>query len=128
MDQSVNDSLRHTDSDVELAIPNVKSIQLSAEDVDAAGGQGPSGALLQIPILVQVILGSTTMALSKVMALRRGSIITLDQRLSEPVRLLVNGNEFARGTIVVIDEASGQLGVTLTEITPGTTSIKKSGQ
>jgi flagellar motor switch protein FliN len=91
------------------------------------GDHSPSGAFLQIPIAVQVILGGTTMILSKVMALGPGSIISLDQKLSEPVRLLVNGNEFARGNIVVIDEASGQLGVTLIDIAADSTSSKNLG-
>jgi|GEM_PF-7016968 len=79
----------------------------------------PAGSLLQIPISVRVILGTAKIVLSKVLALGPGSIIPLDQKLSEPVLLLVNGNEFAKGTIVVIDEASGQLGITLTEIKTG---------
>ncbi len=84
----------------------------------------PTGSLLQIPIALQVILGTTRMALSKVLALGPGSVISLDQKLSEPVLLQVNGNEFARGTIVVIDEVTGQLGITLTDISASAASAK----
>jgi flagellar motor switch protein FliN len=84
----------------------------------AARSEGtiPQGSLLKIPVNVQVILGSTRMALSKVMALGPGSVVVLDRQLSEPVVLLVNGNEIARGLIVVVDEKTGQLGVTLTDV------------
>jgi flagellar motor switch protein FliN len=76
----------------------------------------PQGSLLKIPVNVQVILGTTRMPLSKVMALGPGSVVVLDRQLSEPVVLLVNGNEIARGLIVVVDEKTGQLGVTLTDV------------
>jgi flagellar motor switch protein FliN len=80
-----------------------------------AGGL-PHGSILKIPVNVQVILGTTRMPLSKVMALGPGSVVTLDKELSEPVVLLVNGNEVARGLIVVVNEKTGQLGISLTEI------------
>jgi flagellar motor switch protein FliN len=76
----------------------------------------PSGSLLQIPIYVRVILGTAKMALSKVMALGPGSVIALDQKLSEPVLLMINGKEFAKGAVVVVDEKSGQLGISITEL------------
>jgi flagellar motor switch protein FliN len=79
-------------------------------------GTMPQGALLKIPVTVQVILGTTRMPLHKVMSLGPGSIVALDRELSEPVVLLVNGNEVARGLIVVVNEKTGQLGISLTEI------------
>ena len=89
-------------------------------------GTVPRGSLLKIPVNVQVILGTTRMPLSKVMALGPGSVVVLDRLLSEPVVLLVNGNEIARGLIVVVDEKTGQLGVTLTDVSSdGTASAAK---
>ena len=86
----------------------------------------PQGSILKIPVNVQVILGTTRMPLSKVMALGPGSIVTLDKELSEPVVLLVNGNEVARGLIVVVNEKTGQLGISLTEISLGNTGESSS--
>ncbi len=79
----------------------------------------PQGSLLKIPVNVQVILGTTRMPLHKVMSLGPGSIVALDKELSEPVTLLVNGNEVARGLIVVVNEKTGQLGISLTEVSSG---------
>ncbi|MEP7172138.1 MAG: FliM/FliN family flagellar motor switch protein [Aestuariivirga sp.] len=84
-----------------------------------AGGMMPQGSLLKIPVNVQVILGTTRMPLHKVMSLGPGSIVALDKELSEPVTLLVNGNEVARGLIVVVNEKTGQLGISLTEVSSG---------
>ncbi len=83
------------------------------------GGVMPQGSLLKIPVNVQVILGTTKMSLHKVMSLGPGSIVALDKELSEPVALLVNGNEVARGLIVVVNEKTGQLGISLTEVSSG---------
>jgi len=83
------------------------------------GGLMPQGSLLKIPVNVQVILGTTRMPLHKVMSLGPGSIVALDKELSEPVTLLVNGNEVARGLIVVVNEKTGQLGISLTEVSSG---------
>jgi flagellar motor switch protein FliN len=94
-----------------------------ADIVPSIGGRGegmmPQGSLLKIPVNVQVILGTTRMPLSKVMSLGPGSVVVLDKGLSEPVALLVNGNEVARGIIVVVDDKTGQLGISLTEISSG---------
>ena len=89
-------------------------------------GMMPQGSLLKIPVNVQVILGTTRMSLHKVMSLGPGSIVALDKELSEPVTLLVNGNEVARGLIVVVNEKTGQLGISLTEISSGGQGEKSS--
>lgn len=89
-------------------------------------GMMPQGSLLKIPVNVQVILGTTRMPLSKVMSLGPGSIVALDKELSEPVVLLVNGNEVARGLIVVVNDKTGQLGISLTEVSSGSSGANSS--
>jgi flagellar motor switch protein FliN/FliY len=95
----------------------ISGSQAAAEQ--RGGGVMPQGSLLKIPVNVQVILGTTKMSLHKVMSLGPGSIVALDKELSEPVALLVNGNEVARGLIVVVNEKTGQLGISLTEVSAG---------
>ena len=73
-------------------------------------------AILSIPVTVQVVLGTTTMPVAKLMKLNRGAVITLDQRVGAPVSVLVNGRTVARGEVVVVDEDNSRFGVTLTEI------------
>lgn len=76
----------------------------------------PQGPFMKIPVTVQVVLGRRRMPLAEVMALAPGSVVVLDQELSQPVSLQVNGSEVARGSLSVVDETTGQLGITLTEI------------
>ena len=73
-------------------------------------------AILSIPVTVQVVLGSTSMPVASLMKLARGAVISLDQRVGDPVDIVVNGKVVARGEIVVVDEASQRFGVSLLEI------------
>ena len=72
--------------------------------------------ILKIPVTVQVVLGSTSMPVASLMKLGRGAVISLDQRVGEPVNVVVNGRVVARGEVVVVDEDSSRFGVSLTEI------------
>lgn len=97
----------------------LEEIPAVGEPAIAAATAGvPHGAFLKIPVTVQVVLGTRRMPLAEVMALGPGSVVVLDQELSQPVSLQVNGSEVARGTLGIVDEATGQLGITLTAIAP----------
>ena len=74
------------------------------------------GAILDIPLSVQVVLGGTTMPVSNLMKLGRGAVIPLDHRVGQPVDIVVNGRVIARGDMTVIEGDSTRLGVSLTEI------------
>lgn len=100
----------------EMLGAGLEEIPPVASATHSANAGLPHGALLKIPVTVQVVLGSRRMPLSEVMALGPGSVVVLDQELSQPVSLQVNGSEVARGTLGIVDEATGQLGITLTTI------------
>lgn len=73
-------------------------------------------AILSIPVTVQVVLGSTSMPVASLMKLGRGGLIALDQKVGDPVNVVVNGRVIARGEVVVVDEESARYGVSLSEI------------
>jgi flagellar motor switch protein FliN len=77
------------------------------------------GAILSIPVTVQVVLGSASLPVAGLMKLARGAIVSLDQRVGDPVDVVVNGTVIARGEIVVVDEASQRFGVSLLEVVAG---------
>jgi flagellar motor switch protein FliN/FliY len=84
----------------------------------AAGPANPQryDAILSIPVTVQVVLGGTTMPVSNLMKLGRGAVVSLDQKVGDPVNIVVNGRTIARGEVVVVDEETARYGVSLTEI------------
>ena len=84
----------------------------------AAGTASPPRyeTIMSIPVTVQVVLGGTTMPVSSLMKLGRGAVVALDQKVGDPVNIVVNGRIIARGEVVVVDEETARYGVSLTEI------------
>jgi len=83
-------------------------------------------AILSIPVTVQVVLGTTSMPVARLMKLGRGAVITLDQKVGSPVSVLVNGRVVARGEVVVLDEDNSRFGVSLAEIVGATREARAS--
>ena len=78
---------------------------------------GPNSALIMdIPVEVQIVLGSTEMAVSDLMGLQKGSTVALNRRIGEPVDVIVNGRRIARGEITVLDNDPSRFGIRLTEV------------
>jgi flagellar motor switch protein FliN len=92
------------------------AIRPEPSSVAEPAGAPNLNAILSIPVTVQVVLGSTSLPVSSLMRLARGAIISLDQRVGDPVDIVVNGKVVARGEIVVLDEVSQRFGVSLLEI------------
>ncbi|MBB3656236.1 flagellar motor switch protein FliN/FliY [Rhizobium sp. BK650] len=106
---------------------------LSASGLDAApsfGGssfqsqQAPLGSalnsnldlIMDIPIDVQIMLGTSRMQVSGLMNLTEGATIALDKKIGEPVEIMVNGRRIARGEITVLDNDDTRFGVKLIEV------------
>jgi len=77
---------------------------------------GGNSIILDIPVEVQIVLGSAEMPVSGLMALQKGSTVALDRRIGEPVDLVVNGRQIARGEIIVLENDPSRFGIRLTEI------------
>jgi flagellar motor switch protein FliN len=83
----------------------------------AAPEPGPRiDTILQIPVVLQVVVGSTTIPVAELLNLGRGAVIPLDSRVGDPVEVIINGREIARGEVVVIEDDNTRFGVSLTEI------------
>lgn len=76
--------------------------------------------IMDIPVEVQIVLGSTEMAVSDLMGLQKGSTVALNRRVGEPVDVMVNGRRVARGEITVLQNDPSRFGITLTEISAAT--------
>ncbi len=76
-----------------------------------------SSIIMNIPVDVQIVLGTAEMAVSELMALQKGSTVALDRRIGEPVDVVVNGRRIARGEITVLEGDASRFGIRLTEIT-----------
>lgn len=89
----------------------------SDDSISTSGGTINTDIIMNIPVEVQIVLGSTEMSVSEIMALQKGSTVALDRRIGEPVDVVVNGRKIARGEITVIENDPSRFGIRLTEIT-----------
>ncbi|MBQ8475651.1 FliM/FliN family flagellar motor switch protein [bacterium] len=63
--------------------------------------------LLDVELELSVILGETDVPLKKVLDITKGSIIELDNKTTQPIKLLANGTEVAKGEVVIIEDNFG---------------------
>ena len=66
-----------------------------------------------IPVQISVILGRTSMPVSQLLRLGRGSVVELDRKIGEPIDIYVNSRLVAKGEVVIVED---RIGITLTEI------------
>ncbi|MCB1446657.1 MAG: flagellar motor switch protein FliN [Rhizobiaceae bacterium] len=74
--------------------------------------------IMDIPIDVQIVLGSSRMQVSGLMDLTEGATIALDRKIGEPVDLIVNGRLIGRGEITVLENDETRFGIKLIEVMP----------
>nr|WP_314092631.1 flagellar motor switch protein FliN [uncultured Shinella sp.] len=72
--------------------------------------------IMDIPIDLQIVLGSSKMQVSSLMNLSEGATIALDRRIGEPVEVMVNGRVIGRGEITVLENDDTRFGVKLIEV------------
>ncbi len=77
---------------------------------------------LDIPLQVEVIVGSTVMTLGELLYLDVGSIVELEQHVEAPVEIRVNGKLVAKGEIVIVED---KFGVRIIDIIGRAERIKK---
>lgn len=63
--------------------------------------------LLDVELGLSAILGETDISLKKILDITKGSIIELDNKTIEPIKLLANGCEVAKGEVVIIEDNFG---------------------
>lgn len=78
--------------------------------------QANADIIMNIPVNVQIVLGSAEMSVSELMTLQRGSTVSLDRRIGEPVDVVVNGRKIACGEITVLEHDPSRFGIKLTQI------------
>lgn len=100
---------------------SVKNLQLQNFDSDDDYDDQPASVLesknlnllMDIGLTITVEIGSAKRSIKEVMNLTKGSIIELNKHADDPVDILVNGQLFARGDVVVVED---NFGVRITEV------------
>lgn len=83
-------------------------LEAFAENGPSSTGQSASGDALgsldDVELDLRIELGRAEMSLEEVVALRDGSVVTLDKLAGDPVDILVNGRLVARGEVLVLND------------------------
>jgi flagellar motor switch protein FliN/FliY len=74
---------------------------------------GDLEAVFDVNVNVSAILGKSTMEVSELLKLGRGSVVELDRKIGEAIDIYVNDRLVARGEVVLVED---RLGITMTEI------------
>lgn len=94
----------------------------SAPQAPGSALEANLGLIMDIPIDVQIVLGTSRMPVSGLMNLEEGAIIALDKKIGEPVEIMVNGRRIGRGEITVLENDDTRFGVKLIEVMTSKTS------
>lgn len=75
----------------------------------AAAGSAANNldVILDIPVMLSMEIGRTSITIQELLQLARGSVVELDRMAGEPLDVLVNGTLVARGEVVVVNDKFG---------------------
>ena len=85
----------------------------AASDADVKRSASDLEAVFDVPVTVSAVLGKSSMEVSELLKLGRGTIVELDRKVGEAIDIYVNDRLVARGEVVLVED---RLGVTMTEI------------
>ncbi len=78
--------------------------------------------ILDVPLEMTVVIGSTRILIQELLQLGQGSVIALDKLAGEPMEVYVNNKLIGRGEVVVVNE---KFGIRLTDIISPTERVKQ---
>ena len=70
-------------------------------------------AVYDVPVTVSAVLGKSSMEVSQLLKLGKGTVVELDRKVGEAIDIYVNDRLVARGEVVLVED---RLGITMTEI------------
>ena len=104
----------------DVNLPNLETPPVPATDAPAEAEVKRSAADLEavfdVNVNVSAVLGKSTMEVSQLLKLARGTVVELDRKIGEAIDIYVNNRLVARGEVVVVED---RLGITMTEIVKG---------
>jgi flagellar motor switch protein FliN/FliY len=104
----------------ELKNPEVP--EFKGEVQPSQGVQRDINFILDVPLELMVVIGSTKILIQELLQLGQGSVIALDKLAGEPMEVYVNQKLIGRGEVVVVNE---KFGIRLTDIVSPTERVRQ---
>lgn len=86
------------------------------------GNNNDLEVIMDIPVVISLEVGRTSINIRNLLQLNQGSVIELDRYAGEPLDVLVNGTLIARAEVVVVNE---KFGIRLTDVISASERIEK---
>ncbi|MGE3319274.1 MAG: flagellar motor switch protein FliN [Candidatus Berkiella sp.] len=77
--------------------------------------------ILDIPVMISLEVGRTSISIKDLLQLNQGSVVELDRYAGEPLDVLVNGTLIAHAEVVVVNE---KFGIRLTDVVSATERLE----
>lgn len=103
-------------------VKNLDMQEFKSEPQPAQGAQRDINFILDVPLEMTVVIGSTKILIQELLQLGQGSVIALDKLAGEPMEVYVNNKLIGRGEVVVVNE---KFGIRLTDIISPTERVKQ---
>ncbi|MEP1206308.1 MAG: FliM/FliN family flagellar motor switch protein [Rhizobiaceae bacterium] len=115
------DSFSQSQSDLNNAIEELSGLgddhpESGLASATSQAGAGASDLIWDLPVDVNILLGTTQLSVAKLMALEPGEIVELNRRIGEPLDITVNGRKVAKGEIVMREDDKTKFAVQIVEI------------
>lgn len=119
---SANETVSGGGSKLDSAIQELSGLG-AGEDAGASGSAGSatggtdaSDLIWDIPVDVNIVLGTTQLSVARLMALEPGEIVELNRRIGDPLDITVNGRRVAKGEIVMREDDTSKFAIQIVEI------------
>ncbi|MBF0505298.1 MAG: flagellar motor switch protein FliN [Nitrospirae bacterium] len=104
---------------------DIKNLEVQEFQGDAQPSQPTQrdiNFILDVPLELMVVIGSTKILIQELLQLGQGSVIALDKLAGEPMEVYVNQRLIGRGEVVVVNE---KFGIRLTDIVSPTERVRQ---
>ena len=111
-------SERSLDSAIEQlsGLGDSNAAENKGSSVAASSGGDASDLIWDIPVDVNIVLGTTQLSVARLMALEPGEVVELNRRIGEPLDITVNGRRVAKGEIVMREDDTSKFAIQVVEI------------
>ncbi len=115
------DSFSQSQEDLNNAIEELSGLGESDSAPQSTSPSQQSGAdasdlIWDLPVDVNIVLGTTQLSVARLMALEPGEVVELNRRIGEPLDITVNGCKVARGEIVMREDDKTKFAIQIVEI------------
>lgn len=104
--------------------PEMKELVDEAGEGSFDGDNPDLEVILDIPVNISMVVGTTPISIRNLLQLNQGSVIELDRMAGEPLDVLVNNTLIAHGEVVVVNE---KFGIRLTDVISAAERIRRLG-